>query len=191
MSSFDIGTINMTLDRDSIDEAIDKSIRLIAYVEKVCNELVLSLTKRGLNIAQIYALKIPHDANVAISGSLKALFYPQERCGVIYTDEPIAVYAEYGTGFLGAFDPHQGLLAGESIPPVMTYTTKSGELHTYTKYDTYEHGEAGWVYEDEYGERVWTNGQPAMAFMYETLQTLREIAPKDMREKMEGAVDKL
>ena len=74
---------------------------------------------------------------------------------IIYTDCPWALYVEFGTGIVGAQNPHP-------LPGVANW-----------KYDINEHGESGWFYFRD-GEWHWTKGMPSRPFMYETALELPE-----------------
>lgn len=71
--------------------------------------------------------------------------------GSYFTDDPIDIIKEFGTGIVGSANP--------STSPFLTElggVTVDGK--TYTKYDTFNHGEAGWYYPYE-GRWVHTWGE--------------------------------
>ena len=75
----------------------------------------------------------------------------------IYTDCDWAAFVEFGTGVVGKSNPHPD----------------TGLANW--KYDTNNHGEAGWWYFND-GEWHWTKGMPSRPFMYETAQELRDMS---------------
>ncbi len=75
------------------------------------------------------------------------------------------VFVEFGTGIVGSKAPHP----------------TSGE-HGYS-YDTNGHGNDGWYYFDEKGNRIrWTRGMPSRPFMFETAVELSESIEDTARE---------
>lgn len=82
---------------------------------------------------------------------------------IIYTGCEWAPYVEFGTGVVGAQNPHPDTSIAN------------------WKYDVNEHGESGWMYFAE-GEWHWTKGMPSRPFMYETARDLRQLIPKIAKE---------
>lgn len=82
---------------------------------------------------------------------------------IVFTDCPWAIFVEFGTGAVGAANPHPD-------------TSIVG-----WKYDVNSHGEAGWFYFKD-GEWHWTKGMPSRPFMYETSMEIMRIATKTARE---------
>lgn len=78
--------------------------------------------------------------------------------GRIYSDDPIIIFNEMGTGVVGSNSPKPTGFEG-------------------WKYDVNEHGEAGWKYPKKDGTFGWTKGIPAKTMFYTTyLEYLSEKA---------------
>ena len=185
--SVNLGTISFELTEASIQQAIYDLAAAYEKIYDAIGKLIEKLAEEGVTIAKMNLMQATgtYQGSVAAVGdSIKGVYYPTERCGYIFSDNPQAVYLEYGTGIIGAANFHVGAAIGESKPPVMVYTTKDGRARTYTKYDTYEHGSEGWVYYNDMGEAVRTLGEPAGMFLYDTLKWLRETAPYEMARQL-------
>lgn len=186
--SVNLGTITFELTEASIQQAIYDLAAAYEKIYDAIGKLIESLAKvEGVTVAKLNLMTATGSMDEVVSGigeSIQGVYYPAERCGYIFSDNPQAVYLEYGTGIIGAANFHVGAAIGESTPPVMVYTTKDGRARTYTKYDTYEHGSEGWVYYNDMGEAVRTLGEPAGMFLYNTLKWLRERAPEAFVEQL-------
>ena len=186
--SVNLGTISFELTEASIQQAIYDLAAAYEKIYDAIGKLIESLAKvEGVTVAKLNLMTATGSMDEVVSGigeSIQGVYYPEERCGYIFSDNPQAVYLEYGTGIIGAANFHVGAAIGESTPPVMVYTTKDGRARTYTKYDTYEHGSEGWVYYNDMGEAVRTLGEPAGMFLYNTLKWLRERAPEAFVEQL-------
>lgn len=186
--SVNLGTISFELTEASVQQAIYDLAAAYEKIYDAIGKLIESLAKvEGVTVAKLNLMQATGSMDEVVSGigeSIQGVYYPEERCGYIFSDNPQAVYLEYGTGIIGAANFHVGAAIGESTPPVMVYTTKDGRARTYTKYDTYEHGSEGWVYYNDMGEAVRTLGEPAGMFLYNTLKWLRERAPEAFVEQL-------
>jgi hypothetical protein len=186
--SVNLGTITFELTEASIQQAIYDLAAAYEKIYDAIGKLIESLAKvEGVTVAKLNLMTATGSMDEVVSGigeSIQGVYYPEERCGYIFSDNPQAVYLEYGTGIIGAANFHVGAAIGESTPPVMVYTTNDGRARTYTKYDTYEHGSEGWVYYNDMGEAVRTLGEPAGMFLYNTLKWLRERAPEAFVEQL-------
>ena len=174
--------IKVELSHESIRNAIAELEKFEKDLDDALLDTARDLTDTGeywakfnlLQVSEVYGGTHTYE----IASSIHGEFDRSERTGHISTDDENAVYYEYGTGIVGKHAPHPGLKTGESKPPVMTYKDR-----TYTRYDTYDHGTAGWDYVEN-GEKIHTAGQPAGAFMYDTLRKLEELAPKYMKNNL-------
>ena len=166
----DLGTITMTLDRSSIEDAIKKVKAANKRVERICEDLVKELVEYGIDVAQLEVERLGAVYTGELEQSIQGVFFKEEHLGVIYTDVPYALYVEYGTGIVGANSPHP----------------EAGKAQW--KYDVHHHGERGWWYPAPYGwvnikdgadanvAYAWTKGQPSAPFMYNTMRILEEYA---------------
>lgn len=82
---------------------------------------------------------------------------------IVFTDCPWAVFVEFGTGAVGAANPHPD-------------TSIVG-----WKYDVNSHGEAGWFYFKD-GEWHWTKGMMSRPFMYSSVEGIMRIITKTAKE---------
>jgi hypothetical protein len=67
-------------------------------------------------------------------------------------DSEYAGYVEYGTGIVGASNPHPN----------------PSEWEDFMGYDVNGHGDEGWKYIDANGKLRWTAGQPSRPIVYKT-----------------------
>ena len=90
--------------------------------------------------------------------SFNSLTSENTNSGRIHVGSDYAIFVEYGTGIVGAQNPHPQPAPGWS-------------------YDVNEHGEKGWVYFDRKQNRKrWTKGEVAHAFVYRTREFMRQHA---------------
>ena len=94
-----------------------------------------------------------------LSTKIVGIYDPTDHTALILADSPYAVFVEYGTGVIGAANPHP----------------------TGGAYDTNGHGDEGWWYFAE-GDSHWTKGQPARAFMYRSYMELKDLVPRIAKE---------
>lgn len=158
-------TVNM-LSQKSIDRAAERLQNYADDLADKCTLLTVKLAEKGIQTARI---KIATYDAFYTGQLLDSINY--ERGAVIqngdewivYTDCPWAKFVEFGTGVVGKSNPHPDVgIVG-------------------WKYDTNEHGEAGWYYFRD-GEWHWTKGMPSRPFMYETSVELREDIVKIAKE---------
>ena len=152
--------ITFSLSQASIEAAIDQ---LKAYRDKVQGldaKLVKRLAEEGAEIAQSYVPVYTGELMNSIRGEASG----REGRVIAYSD--YGGYVEFGTGIVGAGEPHPAPWPGWT-------------------YDYNNHGEEGWWWPDDSGYYHWTQGQPAKPFMYNTAQELKnkyaEIAAEELR----------
>lgn len=155
-----------TIDIDLTPASIRKAIREINAFEKkledCCNELIQVLSAQGAVIAKMNVMHMNAVYTGRLEESIQAVFFQDERMGVIFTDVPYAIYVEYGTGIVGEAQPHPEAGAVE------------------WEYDSHGHGESGWWYYGDFDgvkQLRWTKGMISRPFMYETLRWLEANAP--------------
>lgn len=174
-------TITFELTADSLEIAIAELEHMAKEIDEALLDTAQEVTKAGKSFAEI-RLGI---AEGTLGGpdepiTIQQEFSRGERTGNVYSNDEQVVYFEYGTGIVGAHAPHPGIKTGESTPPVMHWGDR-----TYTKYDTYEHGLAGWDYTGSDGERHHTAGMVGLAFMYDAYKDMQDVAPSMMADAME------
>lgn len=179
MSHKILKTIDMSLDKASINRAIREIKMFRKQLQDSMNELIQQLMEEGVGIAKMQVASLEAFDTGNLEGSIhKGEFIPAWGVGWIVTDCPYAVFVEYGTGIVGAGSPHPGISDGDWTNPVVSRNGK-----TYNNYDSQDHGAEGWVYKsDKDGKYHWTAGYISRPFMYNTLRWLEEIAPDKASE---------
>ena len=171
MSSFKLKTINMTLDPKSMSGAVREINRFADDIENICWDLVKKLVDQGKEIARMQVVSMDAVLTDQLEQSIRGAYFKEQRCGVVYTNSPYAVFVEFGTGIVG----------------------KQGYQHPMLdavgwEHDKNEHGAAGWWYPADFGwyipkgtnvKLAWTKGMTARPFMYETLGWLEEVAKRE------------
>ncbi len=161
--------IKVKLDPHSIENAIKEIEAYKKDLEKRVRLLLKRLTDEGVEIAKARVVehKIIHDNELtnSINGFVSG------NVGFIRVDDEHAVFFEFGTGPVGASDPHP---LGGSYKNKGWYTAADGkpmdELYGWKRL-----GSDGDVY-------FFTEGQEAKPFMYETAQKLKDEFPRIVEE---------
>ncbi len=149
--------ISFSLDSKSIDEAIKQLGEYKKSFNKKVEGLIEALVDKGIEIAKMQIRELNASYTGELEGSITGYFSPSLGVGIIKTNCPYAIYVEFGTGIVGANNPHP---APEGW-----------------KYDINEHGDKGWVYFNERdGKWHWTKGIKSRPFMYNTAKELTKIA---------------
>lgn len=193
-------SIHMELSTQSIDQARRELKLFREELRAKCLRLVEALAKEGAEIAKMQVISMEAVDTGELEHSIDAVFFPEERCGVVYADAPYAVYVEYGTGIVGAANPHPGIGNGSS-GEVVSMGGRDGQRTTAhlgygksfaadqaTGKATSTNSENGWVYMDRNGEFHFTMGYPSRPFMYNTLRWLEEHAPDKASEILTGGM---
>lgn len=167
-------TITMTLDADSIENAINEIEIFKDDLLNALNELVRYVTEeKGVNIARMYIAQYPAVDTGFLSDSIDSEY--SNGSGRIYAGAYYAAFVEYGTGIIGANNPH---------PEPIGWS-----------YDVNGHGMAGWMYPMKDGPQsnawspdgrkaagvklAWTRGMPARPFMYSTMRELETMVERE------------
>ena len=146
--------VEFTLDRSSIAKAISELNTYKRYYRRSIQMLNDALVKEGVQIASIKIVELGAVWSGSLAQSIQGAYSPASGIGVIFTDNPVAFYVEYGTGVVGSQNPH---------PDPKGW-----------KYDINSHGEDGWWYWGEWDNNWhWTKGMSSRPFMYETAQELK------------------
>ena len=162
--------IKVKLDPQSIEQAITEIEEYKKDLERRVRLLLKTLTDRGVQIAKAKVVEhgIIHDNE--LTNSIHGFILGDK--GFIRVDDEHAVFFEFGTGPMGASDPH---------PLGPTYTTDAW----YTKADGKPMDELyGWTpLTNDDGETYYlTVGQKSKPFMYETALKLRDEFPAIVKE---------
>lgn len=147
---------------------IERTIRdLNAFQDKLkrAEETVTyKLTEQGVSLAQQNASYMNiYDSGELVNGIDSE--YEGKNKGLVVSSAKHSAFCEFGTGVVGAGSPHPNPVAG-------------------WQYDVNEHGEEGWWYYNNEGERRWTKGMPSRPYMYDTAVMLRNMVPDVVKEAL-------
>lgn len=172
--------ITFSLDPASITQAIAelRAFRedFMAKCDAVLRELSEEVGLRELKWNVIASGKVDTGE---LANSMHGVYNAKTRIGILYSDSEYAVFAEYGTGIVGA-----GMAA--------SYSGLKGGPHPEADiigwaYDVKNHSAKGWVYYDaHHGWFRRTRGQIPGAFMWMTKITLRESVPEVVKKVFGG-----
>ena len=163
--------IKVKLDPRSIDNAIQEIQAYKMDLERRVRLLLKRLIDEGVKIAKAKVVehKIIHDAE--LTNSINGYMSVALNAGFIRVDDEHAVFFEFGTGPVGASNPHP---LGVSYKESGWYTKADGkpmdELYWWRPL-----GSDGDTY-------FFTEGQEAKPFMYETAQKLKDEFPRIVME---------
>lgn len=143
------------------------------YKEELTRKVELfvhRLADEGVKLAKIKIMQYPAIDTGELLNSIKnepGAVITNGSQWIVYTGCKWAPYVEFGTGVVGAQNPHPDTSIAD------------------WKYDVNGHGEAGWLYSKEGENEIethWTKGMPSRPFMYETARDLRRLIPKIAKE---------
>lgn len=162
--------IKVRLDPKSIEDAINELQAYKEDLERRVRLLLKRLTDEGVKIAKAKVVehKIIHDKELtnSINGFVSG------NSGFIRVDDEHAVFFEFGTGPVGAANPHP--LGDVEYKSEGWFTAADGKPMD-KLYGWYPLGKDGDVY-------FFTEGQKAKPFMYETALQLRDVFPEIVKE---------
>lgn len=164
--------ITFNLDLDGIDHAIREIERYRNDFMKAADAVLRELTEKLGKEYQIAAISELVGDSKALQTGASGYYDEGKRIGFVRNETYFAVFVEFGTGVVGAAAPYTGRFMPASV--------SVNGYGPYDKYDTNEHGEAGWWYYDKEGDGQahWTKGQPSRPFFYQTYQNLVKAAPE-------------
>ena len=145
--------IKLKLNTESISQALKQIKEYQEKVEQAPQKLIEYLIRQGVEIAKMNV----SDMNAYDSGELYNSIHGKSNgnVGYVIADAAHAAFVCFGTGIMGANDPHPNIaIAG-------------------WRYDVNGHGELGWWYIGRDGKAHWTKGMPSRPYMYQTAQVLR------------------
>ena len=122
------------------------------------------MIRQGVEIAKMNV----SDMNAYDSGELYNSIHGKSNgnVGYVIADAAHAAFVCFGTGIMGANDPHPNIaIAG-------------------WRYDVNGHGELGWWYIGRDGKAHWTKGMPSRPYMYQTAQVLRQMVIPAAKEAL-------
>lgn len=153
--------ISFDLTDESIDAAIEELKAYRDHVDAATLRAVKRLAEDGAENAKELASFMNAVDTGELVGSIKGEADGNE--GVIRADCGHAAYVEFGTGVVGARNPHPVGWA----------------------YDVNGHGDAGWMYPGDDGHYHWTKGMPARPYMYDTAQMMAQAVPDVVAEELQ------
>lgn len=175
MGQFILKNISMTLDNDSIQQAIEDVQKLRDDLADALADLARFITEeKGVEFAKMQIAQFHAIDTGELLNSITGTYDKSAHSGTIYSGAYYAVYVEFGTGIVGKSNSHpQAKVQG-------------------WEYDINRHGQSGWLYPAKNGPESnawspdgrkaagvklkWTMGMPARPFMYNTMRDLeREI----------------
>lgn len=163
--------IKVKLDPKSIESAINEIQAYKEDLERRVRLLLKRLTDEGVKIAKAKVVEhqIIHDAE--LTNSIHGYVSTALGAGFIRVDDEHAVFFEFGTGPVGASNPHP---LGGSYKSEGWYTAADGKPMD-KLYGWKPLGTDGDTY-------YFTEGQKAKPFMYETALQLRDVFPSIVKE---------
>lgn len=150
-------------DRKSISDAISTLRKKQDEIEDKYQRTVQELTQIGYE----YLMSIIKVGSGELAGSISWEYDEKANTGKILVGSDYAIFVEYGTGIRGRDSRHP-----EPAPGWV--------------YDHNDHGVKGWSFKDRDGSWHTTQGQPASAFMYRTLEYMKQQAGEVLRVNMYG-----
>lgn len=145
--------ISMSLDPNSIQNAIDELEAYRSKLGELKTEIVKGAAYRGVDLAKSYVQIMDAYESGSLLNHIEPI-YTDSGKGYVFSGAPHSAFVEFGTGLRGSQDPHPEPPQGWA-------------------YDVNQHGEEGWVYYDAYlGEFFVTRGAPSAPFMYLTAKQL-------------------
>ena len=170
-------TISFTLDAGSIERAIREVEDYAEELKSKMADLIQRLSEKGISIAKAQIVQHGAVMDRTLLDSVDGYYSEDTRTGFVVAKAPHAFFVEYGTGIIGADNSH----------PEVTGEWNPGPIGIYTKYDTNEHGAAGWWYPAPFGWYIpkqsdgsvalaWTKGMSPRPFMYETFKQLEKLS---------------
>jgi hypothetical protein len=150
--------------RKSISDALSLLQKKQDEIEGNYQRTVEQLTQIGYE----YMMSIVKIDSGELAESISWEYDAETNTGRIRVGSSYAIFVEYGTGVVGAANPHP--------QPAEGWT-----------YDVNSHGEAGWSYWDDKRQRYFhTKGQPASAFVYRTMEYMKSQAGKVLQVNFRG-----
>lgn len=154
-------TIKLKLNVSDIERALKDAQEYKKKIKKAGEKLTKALTEQGVSLAQQNAAYMDiYDSGELVNGIDSK---HSGTKGYVVSSAPHSAFCEFGTGIVGAMNPHPDIIPG-------------------WEYDVNEHGESGWWYYDDKGKRHWTKGMPSRPYMYDTARMLEDMAPKLAKE---------
>ena len=156
-------TININLFQSG---ELGKASKAVVEFEKELKDglygLCETLLDEGVLVAKMEIMEMPAvDTGELLDSIEHGVFDRKSGFGIIKATAYYAIFVEYGTGMIGAMNPHP----------------EAGEAGW--DYDVNGRGEKGWIYYGWDFKKHWTRGMPSRPFMYNTMMTLKDLAEQE------------
>ena len=153
--------LSATLSSKSLNDLLKQVGKYREKISGAPEKLVHTLTEQGVSIAKLNASYM----NIYDSGELMNGIDSRYdgNTGKIVSEASHSAFCEFGTGVVGKGSQHP------DPPPGWVY-------------DVNEHGEDGWWYYNDQGEKRWTKGMPSRPYMYDTARMLRNMIEPAAKE---------
>ena len=162
--------IKVKLDPQSVADAIKEIQEYKADLERRVRQMLRMFTDNGIRIAKakVVELGIIHDSKLTNS----IYGFVRDNVGFLRVDDENAVFFEFGTGPVGASNPHP---LGGNYKSEGWFTQADGaQMHRLYGWRPLVNNDGSYYY--------FTEGQKAKPFMYETALKLRDEFPRIVRE---------
>ena len=161
-------TINLTLDPQSVDNAIMQLREYQKELEQKTRLLVQRLTEYGAEIVRVKIVGLGAVYSGELLSGVDSYFSPLLNAGFVRVTSDHVAFVEFGTGV--------ALTSG--IHPNAEYLAKAGWAYgSGSHIFTTKTGKIGWIYPTDDGGFRFTEGMGSRPFMYETALELQRVFP--------------
>ena len=152
--------LSATLSSKSLNDLLKQVGKYREKVENAGPKITRVLTEAGVSIAKDNASYMNiYDSGELVNGIVAeyvGAYGVETAKGKVHSTARHSAFCEFGTGVVGKGSQHPDPMPG-------------------WVYDVNEHGEDGWWYYDDQGEKRWTKGMPSRPYMYDTARMLRNM----------------
>lgn len=166
-------TIEYSLDKRSIDRAIREIKECQRQLTEAMEALVRELADQGAQVAKMQVASFDAVDTGELEQSIYGYYDPDSRIGYVIAGAAHAFYVEYGTGEIGALNPHPEAAEAGWEYMIGDHIKEGPGGHLGWWYDASTNGDN--VFSGS-GKYRWTRGLPSRPFMYNTLVWLEEAA---------------
>jgi hypothetical protein len=168
-----VRTIQIRLDPQSIENAIQELNQYKKDVENKARQLVQRLVDLGANVARVKIVEMGAYYSGELLSGVGGYFSPILNAGWVKVTNDHAAFVEFGTGVVGQSNPHKN---GEYLSKA-SWAYATGRTIFTTK-----DGRVGWFYPTDNGEYRFTEGMRSRPFLYETALELQREFPRIAKE---------
>ena len=161
-------TILVTLDPQSVANAIKEITEYRKEVERKTKLLVQRLTDLGADIARIKIVSLGAVQSGELLSGVSGYFSPLLNAGFVKVTSDHVAFVEFGTG----------VALANGLHPNGEYLARAAWVYgSGSKIFTTKNGKIGWIYPTDDGEFRFTEGMGSRPFMYETALELQREFP--------------